>query len=415
MERPSRQPATSATSPAPTPWLRLAQLAWLALVLSVAGFYALGVIRELRAPPAICPTDLLGCTEAAAAAALRPIGLTTAQAVSLVRALSGIGVPVGCLLMAGFIFWRRPDRPIALALSAMLALYGGWVNTGLVDQALAAIGLGRLGSVYDGVFLLLLLYAIYTFPTGQFVPRWAWAPAAIGLGLHILAWLPRAGAVFISDLTPLLMAVITLGLGSQAYRFRRAATAAERQQLKWVLAGLSLFFLNALLYFMVVVPAFERGMSGLATLLAFVPVNFVLVLAFPATLVVASLRYRLWDIDVIIRRTLVYSLLTALLTLAYFGLVLVLQALVGRAGRSALATVLSTLAIAALFAPLRRRVQGFVDRRFYRQKYDAGRALAGFAARARDEVDLDRLIAELRAVVDETMQPAHVSLWLKRA
>jgi hypothetical protein len=133
------------------------------------------------------------------------------------------------------------------------------------------------------------------------------------------------------------------------------------------------------------------------------------------SLALAVMRYRLWDIDLIIRRTLVYAVLTAALALVYFGSVAILQSLfTAISGRqSAVAVVASTLAIAALFAPLRVRIQEFIDRRFYRRRYNAAHILAEFAATARDETDLDQLSERLVSVVAETVQPASVSLWLK--
>jgi hypothetical protein len=137
-----------------------------------------------------------------------------------------------------------------------------------------------------------------------------------------------------------------------------------------------------------------------------------MMLALPATMAIAIQRYRLWDFDLIIRRTLIYSALTGVLALVYFGSVVLLQslfrALTGQG--SQIAVVASTLAIAALFNPLRRRIQAIIDRRFYRRKYDAEQVLAAFSERLRDEVDLDRLAETLIPIVKETMQPAHVSL-----
>ena len=137
-------------------------------------------------------------------------------------------------------------------------------------------------------------------------------------------------------------------------------------------------------------------------------------LALPLALAVGILRYRLFDIDVIIRKTTSYAILTALLALVYFGSVVVLQRLLAPVtGESTAAVVLSTLLIAALFLPLRRRVQATIDRRFFRKKYDAEKVLQQFAATARDETDLDALTAELLRVIQETMEPEHVSVWLK--
>jgi hypothetical protein len=209
-----------------------------------------------------------------------------------------------------------------------------------------------------------------------------------------------------------------IAIGSQVYRFWRRSDAVQRQQTKLVVYVLAMV---AIMLGVVEPLAFRPPNPerlGLDLIVASVQwylfgLTFALV---PAAIGLAILRYRLWDIDVVIRRTLVYSILTGLLALTYFGAVLVLQnvfrALTGQTQNS-LAAVLSTLAIAALFVPLRSRVQRAIDRRFFRSKYDAARALGGFAASARDETDLDNLSAQLVRVVDDTMQPAQVSLWLR--
>jgi hypothetical protein len=199
----------------------------------------------------------------------------------------------------------------------------------------------------------------------------------------------------------LLPLCFVLSAFSMVLRFRRSA-GEERQQLKWFAAAAVL--LGACFPFVFVVP------SGVAEDLV-----TLLFAGLPMAIGIAILRHRLYDIDVIINRALVYGSLTVLLVTTYSGGVVGLQyafrTLTGQG--STLAVVASTLAIAALFNPLRRRVQAFVDRRFYRSKYDAAKTLETFSAKLRDETDLDALNAELVGVVRETMQPAHVSLWLR--
>jgi len=152
--------------------------------------------------------------------------------------------------------------------------------------------------------------------------------------------------------------------------------------------------------------------------LATIGLSLLTLLALPVSIAVAILRYRLWDIDVIVRRTLVYAVLTGLLALIYFGAVVLLEAgvrpLTGQS-ENPIVSVLSTLAIAALFGPLRRRVQTFIDRRFYRRKYDAACIIAAFGDALRDETALDQVTAKLASVAAATVQPSHASVWLPPA
>jgi hypothetical protein len=172
-------------------------------------------------------------------------------------------------------------------------------------------------------------------------------------------------------------------------------------------------------FLVVYVVGFVSGLGGTASLGGYIwGVFFGLsVITLPAAIGIAILRYRLYDIDVVINRTLVYGLLTAILALVYLGGVATTQAifrtLTGQEHQPQLVVVISTLVIAALFNPLRRRIQSFIDRRFYRKKYDARKALEIFSAKMRDETDLNALSDDLVGVVREAMQPAHVSLWLR--
>ena len=203
----------------------------------------------------------------------------------------------------------------------------------------------------------------------------------------------------------LTLASILLAGVSLVLRFRRAG-GPERQQLKWFASAAALFAATTIVYTVFLAGVAEQA-GQISTLLAFAGI--------PIAVGVAILRHRLYDIDVVINRTLVYGSLTVMLVALYFGGIVVLQRvfvlLTGE--QSTLAVVASTLVIAALFNPLRHRIQSFIDRSFYRRKYDAAKTLEGFSMKLRDETDLDALGDDLVGVVRETMQPAHVSLWLR--
>ena len=215
--------------------------------------------------------------------------------------------------------------------------------------------------------------------------------------------------------------LITLVLSSIASLFLRYRKANQvvRQQIKWLLFAVAIFasiyiytgFTILILNPSNISPTANPSPPNLANL-----VFNLAVLVIPAAIAVSILRYRLYDIDLIIRRTLQYSLLTGLLSLVYFGGVALLQGLLSAfdGQSSPVVIVLTTLMIAALFNPLRRRLQDFIDRRFYRRKYDAERALADFATKARSETDMGHLSSEIVRVAQETMQPERVSLWLKQ-
>jgi len=204
---------------------------------------------------------------------------------------------------------------------------------------------------------------------------------------------------------------LLIGLIALAVRLRRTA-GVERLQMKWLVWSAAVWV--AATPGLIVLG--ERGDGRVAGVLVGDLIFSLLIVLIPIAVGVAILRYRLYDIDVVINRTLVYGSLTAALAAAYLGMVLVLQlALNPVTEQSDLAVAASTLAVAALFRPLRSRIQQVVDRRFYRSRYDAARTLEGFSVRLRDELDLETLGTDLRRVVHGTVQPAHVSLWLREA
>ena len=214
-----------------------------------------------------------------------------------------------------------------------------------------------------------------------------------------------------------LMALLVLGTISMVVRLRRAR-GVERQQMKWfayAAVALALVFVGTAAAFFSPLRALDPGARFPAAMFGGVPFLLAL-MALPIGAAVAILRYRLYDIDVLINRTLVYGALSATLAATYFaGVVLLQAALRPLIGGSELPVALSTLAVVALFAPLRRRIQRVVDRRFYRSRYDAAHTLDAFGARLRDEVDLEAVRGDLLAAVHQTVRPAHASVWLREA
>ena len=330
---------------------------------------------------------------------------------------------VVCWAVAALLLWRKSGEGAALL--AAIALLALGASNGLT--------LNTVLPVWQPVFVILLLtgyfaltYLFFLFPDGRFVPRWirwVFAPWVLWL-VGGLARVVIAGGnlppLFWAVLTLLTLAVFAAGGLAQIYRFARVSGPVQRQQTKWVVTGFALVVIIEVVwaaYTDLVLPALgQPAPSGVVYEMSSSLVDVLSLLLVPSSLGIAIFRYRLWDIDLLIRRTLIYSLSTVLLALAYFGSVLVLQTAFGLLTgqtQSTLVTVLSTLVIAALFVPVRARVQAGIDRRFYRRKYDAARTLAVFGASLRDEVEIEALQERLLGVVDETMQPDGITLWLK--
>jgi hypothetical protein len=398
-------------------WLPIARLAWVVVALLYVGVFISGIPSELARLQTPC-TDAVSCSliphlTVQKVQELEELGLSVeyfaAYFVAIEVAFTAVSAAIGTL-----IFWRKPEDRMALLVSLMLLTFGGALPIPLFTLDLSPLWTASARAVsFIGAASAILFF--YVFPDGHFVPRWSrWLVLA---SVGVLAPTLLIPYSFLSlwqhpSLNAVLSASIVGALVfAQGYRYKRVSNAAERQQTKWVvfgtvaaLGGYGLFTALDLLL-----------QSALLASLLGNTAFFVLMLLIPVSIAVAVLRHRLYDIDILINRTLVYGSLTATLVALYFGGIVVLQRvfviLTGQ--QSALAVVASTLVIAALFNPLRRRIQSFIDRRFYRRKYDARKTLEAFSAKLRDETDLEALNSELVGVVRETMQPAHISLWLR--
>ena len=359
-----------------------------------------------------------------------PIFLTAQVAFATVGALVASrrpANPIGWLLFGTGLEQCVTDFADAYAVHAMFSQPGSLPG----GAAMAWLAQWGMGSTAIGVLALVFLI----FPDGRpSSPRWRpaiWLAAAVTAGQSLVAFRPgpldnypfvtnpvgidgalgrligRLGTLAFS----LLLAALLASAIALVLRFRHSR-GEERQQLKWCVSGgayvVVTFLIAPVIWF---TPVLNNTPLW--------PIMFLLAtLALPLSIGIAILKYRLYDIDLIIRRTLVYSVLSSLLVVVYFGSVVLLQTLVrGLTGQaqSQLVIVVSTLGIAALFNPLRHRVQDLIDRAFYRRKYDAAQVLAAFQTGARDEVELGSLVERLQQAVDETVQPEYTSLWLKAA
>jgi hypothetical protein len=362
--------------------------------------------------------------------------------------LEPAAIAVGYSIIGAVIASRLPNHPIGWIccatgfMGAVEHISGEYAVYALLVHPEALPGGNTMLwiSLWDWIFMFgLIVFLLLLFPTGRLPSnRWrpfAWLSAALTLVAAILvaispdAVLDVLGSADNGRLTlpnplgveelpnlyrPVQGSVLALGLvaATSVVVGRRGARGVERQQIKWLLYAGTIWFVGNVLRTLVFSPLVGVWWG--------VWVGYILVgvggLGGPIAIGIAILRYRLYEIDTLINRTLVYGLLTATLAAVYFGGVATTQAtfraLTGQEEQPQLAIVVSTLAIAALFNPLRRRIQSFIDRRFYRSKYDAARTLEAFSAKLRDETDLDALSEDLVGVVRETMQPAHVSLWL---
>jgi hypothetical protein len=422
MDQPSPTLVAGGTSQPPDTrlrgcWVDIVRGLWVMLFLLNLVWFGIALVSQVAAIQHPCPgaTCLLTLGQAAS---LRHAGIS-----ANVFAAYFIGIPILIVLansaIALLLFWRRSDDWFALLVGLFL-LYPistfayGSNNIVMVE----GLGTGVLVLLIGFVDTIVYYTVLLIFPDGRFVPRWTWILLVGWMALHVSeAFAPRIphSLVWIGLTYPLLyLSVIAV----QVYRYRRVSTARQRQQTKWVVLGVSVALSANILYWIVLplaFPAFQQA-GSIYPLVAF-PLYELATIALPISFAVAIQRNQLFDVDKLINRTLVYGTLTVILAVVYGAVVYAAQLvgglLTGLSTPPPWVIVIVTLLVAALFNPLRQRLQVLIDRRFYRSRYDATRTVEAFAATLRTELDLADLSAHLVGVVQETMQPAHVSLWLR--
>jgi hypothetical protein len=399
-------------------WLLFARVAWVAVAITALAIVVFSVPSSFEHYSGVCTAASEVCSEQEAVDQPTPEGVRALQDAGLsVRTYALLNVVLDKVFqlvwfaVGALIFWRRSDDLMALLVSAFLVSFGPVaVDTTNAEALISSqpawrlpvLGVNIVGNVCAVLFFLL-------FPSGRFAPRWMrW--------LAVAFCVYQVAGILVPELYSLwvFLGIVVSLVWSQTYSYRRFSTPAQRRQTKWVVLGTTLAVAGTFPFQLPVDLSLVDGDTPLALLLLRTGFAFSFLLV-PLSISVAVLRSHLFDIDVLINRTLVYGSLTAMLIGLYFGGIVVLQrlfvALTGE--KSTRAVVASTLVIAALFNPLRRRIQSFIDRGFYRRKYDARKTLESFSAKLRNETDLDALSDDLVGVVRKTMQPEHITLWLR--
>jgi hypothetical protein len=413
--------ATATTKPAPTGgearlggrWLLLARLGFALVALGTVVMWGWGIPIRYAQLATVCTAEPCGDQQPTPqiVAQLHAAGLSVTYYAAYTGTLEVVFALV-FLVVAAMIFWRKSETRIGLLTTLVLVTTMATQTSS--DALAAAIPAFAIPVNLVGItsFISLCLF-LCLFPNGRFVPGWTRVALCVWIPIFFIG-----GIVVPPDQFVLAIFVSIIAfLPAQIYRYRRVSTPVERQQTKWVVSSIVVGLLGSIGIISVSnILKLSQVIGGLS-FFAGNTLTYVFSALIPLSIGVAILRSRLWDIDILINKALVYGTLTLLLALVYGCLVIGLERLAGIINNGWLVQepftiVISTLAIAALFQPLRSRLQSVIDRHFYRRRYDAAHALASFSATLRDEVDLTQLQGRLFAVVQETMQPSQVSLWL---
>jgi signal transduction histidine kinase len=393
-------------------------MTWVVVVLPTMGLFALGLVvgfgqLHTVCTDAVCRSIQLSPDEAELH---RQLGLSLYFYAGYATILFAIFGSV-CFAVAALVFWRRSHDWMALLVSFFLVLLGAGAMPVIQSVGMVQPQLGRMGSL---MFLLAmgLLPAIFAlFPDGRFVPRWMrWLALAwlVRMVLVATTFMPSSGAVLSGPPSPITMVVLAAGIGAQVYRYRRVSTPLQRQQTKWVVLG----FGACLVYLLVIILVRSWALAGPGpTRLVFVryigplmasTVNLII----PVTLAVSILRYRLWDVDLVLNRALVYGALTAIIGGLYVLVVGALGALFQTRG-SLLLAVLATGLAALLFQPLRQRLQRAVNRLMYGERDDPYAVLAHLGQRLEGSLAPDAVLPTVAATVREVLKLPYVAVYLQ--
>ncbi len=405
--------------------LTLARSAWLLTIALVVGLQSFSIPFAYAQMQQVFPTQH-ACPDtrytAAQVAALNASGISLRFFATWMIA-NQILFLLFCVGVATLIFWRRSDEWMAIFSAITLVLFAVYGDNHQMGTACALQphfpGLAQVTNVLSQLAGFCLPVLFYLFPSGQWTPRWTrwmtipwFLAAAVSVGSANLFFQHLSVGNIVE---PVLFSTC---IAAQVYRYLRVSNPEERRQTKWVVLGIAV----GLTGFSSIIAwgAFNGNYDPTTTrwpldMFLVMPVIDTFLSAIPISIGIAILRSKLFDIDLLINRVLIYGSVVGLLALLYLVSVIILQSLAQRltGQTSSLAIVVSTLAIAALFQPLRRNIRNAIDRRFYRRKYDAARTVAKFSELVQHEVDLKRLNEGLLAVVDKTMRPAHLSLWLR--
>jgi hypothetical protein len=396
---------TAAESGRDNHWLRRARIGWLAIVALHLGIFLWSIVPDYsQRIESARDADRLG-------------SFGGWELTPQLYALYGTGITVSTglvfFIIGTIIFARRSDSWMPLFVSFALVLEG--TQSGGILYSLEHVheSLAWLAGVLDAMSSVALVSLFFVFPNGRFVPRWTrWIVVLVVMFAISDAFLNVFDILDGSPVDSLIVLGVVFGsmIYAQIYRYRRVSTLEERQQTKWVMFGMVVAIVAASVAVVGTVANPDR--TALVALGWFTILNLGFALI-PITIAFAITRYRLFDIDVLINRALVYTIVTVVLGASYTGSVLLLQWVLGSlTGSSGIAVAASTLLAAGLFRLARARVQLRVDRRFYRTRYDTGLMLARFGQSIREEVDLDQLQLELCGVITETMQPQRVTFWI---